>query len=111
MDIARFEIAGEKLFVWLLIVLGLIAAVFAGIMVGSNPLPVFILFSTLVLSITWIAGARERWWLLVPPAGILGGFFYFGYKIYPHEIALFACAVPLAMMVALRATPARLHLP
>jgi len=109
MDIARFEIAGEKLFVWLLIVLGLIAAVFAGIMVGSNPLPVFILFSTLVLSITWIAGARERWWLLVPSAGILGGFFYFGYKIYPHEIALFACAVPLAMMVALRATPARLH--
>ena len=109
MDIARFEIAGEKLFVWLLIFLGLIGAVFAGMMVGSNPLPVFIVFSTLILSVTWIAAARERWWLLVPPAAILGGFFYFGYKIYPHEIALFACALPLALLLALRAAPMRLR--
>ena len=109
MDIARVEIAGEKLFIWFVIVLGLIAAVFTGLMIGNNPIPIFIIISTLAISIIWVAGARERWWLLVPAAGTLGGFFYFGYKVYPHEIALFACVVPLAMLVALRAAPMRLN--
>ena len=109
MDIARFEVAGEKLFIWLLIFLGAIVAILAGLMIGTYSIPVFIIFMTLGLAITWIVGARERWWLLVPAAGTLGGFFYFGYKIYPHEIALFACVAPLALLLALRATPTGLH--
>jgi len=111
MDIARYEIAGEKLFVWLLIFLGALVAVFTGCMIGTYSIPFFIIFLTLAFSILWIAGARERWWLLVPAAGTLGGFFYFGYKVYPHEIALFVSVAPLALLVALRAAPARLQRP
>ncbi len=111
MDLARYQIAGEKLSVWLLIFLGAIAAVFIGFMMGGNAIPVFVIFLTLTFSIVWIAGARERWWLLVPAAGTLGGFFYFGFKVYPQEIALLASVVPVALMLAFRAAPVRLHRP
>jgi len=109
MDTARLEIAGEKLFVWALIFLGAIVAILTGFLIGTDAVPIFIVILAIALSITWLAGARERWWLLVPAAGTLGGYFYFGYKIYPHEIALLACFVPLAMAFAVRAPIAQLR--
>src|ERR1700674_6052278 len=78
-------------------------------MVGTYALPIFVVIVAIALSVTWIAGARERWWVLVPAAGTLGGYFYFGYKIYPHEVAVLACFVPLAMALAVRAPVAQLR--
>src|SRR5438876_12380719 len=103
MDESDLKFGAEKLFVWALIFLGGILSILTGFMVGTYALPIFVVIVAMALSITWIAGARERWWLLVPAAGTLGGYFYFGYKIYPHEVALLACLVPLAMALAVRA--------
>ena len=66
MDESDLKFGGEKLFVWALIFLGGILSILTGFMVGTYALPIFVVIVAMALSITWIAGARERWWLLVP---------------------------------------------
>jgi hypothetical protein len=109
MNESNVRLGGEKLFVWALIFLGAIVSILTGFMIGAYAIPMFVVIVAIALLITWIAGARERWWLLVPAAGTLGGYFYYGYKIYPHEVALLACFVPLAMAFAVRAPIAQLR--
>ncbi len=50
----------------------------------------------------WTFLAREAWWLLLPMALGFGGTFFFGFKIYTHEIALLVCLLPLVPLIAAR---------
>ena len=61
MDESDLKFGGEKLFVWALIFLGAIVAILTGFMIGTYAVPIFIVILAIALSITWIAGARERW--------------------------------------------------
>ena len=40
--------------------------------------------------------------MLVPAAGTLGGYFWFGFKLYPHEVALAGSLIPLIIATAVR---------
>ncbi len=59
-----------------------------------------VLILTLLLVWTFVAG--ERWWILLPVAVSLGGFFYWGRKVHTYELALALCALPLIPVLAVR---------
>jgi hypothetical protein len=48
----------------------------------------------------WVFFARDAWWLLLPMAIGFGGMFYFGFKVYTHEIMLVVCFLPLLPQLA-----------
>ncbi len=50
----------------------------------------------------WIFFAREAWWVMVPAVVSAGGVFYFGFRIYPHEIGMVVSLLPLVPVVAVR---------
>lgn len=102
MPFANSQIFGPRVGLIFVTVLGLIGCVVVGATMGSNALPVVISFATFALGLTWVALAKARWWLLVPAAGTLGGYFWFGFKLYPHEVALAGSLLPLVMAMALR---------
>ena len=87
---------------WIVIFLGMILSIFVGILVGTDAVRTVIVLLVLCLSTAWLFLARERWWVLMPMASLLGGYFYFGYKIYAHEVALLGCVIPLALGRAVR---------
>ena len=95
MDTIAPQVGGEKVYLWLLMAVGLVLAGFLGMLIGTDAVATVIVIASVGASLAWLIVARQRWWLLMPAAGTLGGYFYFGFKIYPHEIALLGCAVPL----------------
>ena len=97
MDTIAPQIGGEKVYLWLLMAVGLVVAGFLGVLIGTDAVTTVIVIAATGGSLAWLIVARQRWWLLMPVAATLGGFFYFGFKIYPHEIALLGCAVPLLL--------------
>ena len=52
----------------------------------------------------WMILARGAWWVLLPFALSFGGLFYFGFKVYTHEVGLALCFLPLLPMLAVRRT-------
>ena len=101
MDGTTVRFGGDRLSIWLVIFLGILAAVTAGYMIGTDAVSTIIVLAALAFSIAWLIVARRRWWLLMPVAGTIGGYFYFGFKIYPHELALVGCFVPLLISRAI----------
>ena len=55
----------------------------------------------------WMLAAQELWWMLLPAAYSFGGLFWFGFRIYTHEVALFLTL--LALLPWLLATTARIR--
>jgi hypothetical protein len=102
MDIAIRDFGGERLHIWVVVFLGVILSIYTGVMVGSDAVRTSVVVLTIILSIAWIATARRVWWLLMPPAAALGGYFYFGFRLHPHEVALLGCLIPLAITRAVR---------
>lgn len=102
MSIANRDFFGPRFGLFAVAALGLIVAVFLGSMVASNALVTVIVIGTLCLILSWLFLARQRWWVIVPAAGTLGGYFWFGFKLYPHEVAIAACLAPLIMTLAIR---------
>jgi hypothetical protein len=94
----------ERIHIWIVIALALTLAIYTGVLVGDAPVHTFVFVLTVVSLIAWVTTARRVWWVLMPAAAVLGGYFYFGFRIYPHEVALLACLVPLGIAQALRAT-------
>jgi len=101
MDVA-LRLGGERIFVWFVIFLGFVAAIAFGFLVGEDSVTTAIVLAATLGTLAWVALARRRWWLIVPAAAGIGGYFYFGFKIYPHEVALLGAFVPLALAVAVR---------
>ena len=79
--------------------------------VGDYAINTVIVIATLALAFGWIVRAKQRWWLLVPAAGTLGGYFWFGFKLYPHEVALAGCLIPLVLGRAVRLRDTAQHRP
>ncbi len=102
MSFADRQLIGPRIALWIVTVIGLLVCAAIGVTVGSYALAAVIVITTLVLSLTWTFMAKERWWLLVPAAGTLGGYFWFGFKLYPHEVALAASLFPLCLGLAVR---------
>ncbi|MGI8438581.1 MAG: hypothetical protein ACR2NX_17045, partial [Chthoniobacterales bacterium] len=101
MDVA-LRLGGERIFVWFVIFLGLIGALVFGFLVGEDSVTTAIVLAATLGIFAWVALARRRWWLIVPAAAGVGGYFYFGVKIYPHEVALLGAFVPLGLALAVR---------
>ena len=91
---AQLKFGGQRVAVWILIFLGLVLSIFAGAMVGNNAVSTVIEVFVIGAAISWVLMAGERWWVVVPAAGAVGGYFYFGHKIYTNEIAFMACLPP-----------------
>ncbi len=96
------QILGPRVGLGLMTGLGLVVCAAIGLTMGSNSLPIVIVIATIVLALIWVTRAKQRWWLLVPAAGTLGGYFWFGFKLYPHEVALAGSLVPLMITSAIR---------
>src|SRR2546423_13422920 len=98
MDVlANRRIGGENVFLWFVIFIGMAASLLMGMLVGADPIRTVVLLVTIIAAVTWISAARTGWWLLVPALAGVGGYFYFGFKIYPHELALLGGVIPLAL--------------
>ncbi|MEP6820923.1 MAG: hypothetical protein ABI946_01090 [Chthoniobacterales bacterium] len=82
--------------------LGLVGALAFGVLVGEDSVTTAIVLVAALAGFAWVALARKRWWLIVPAAAGIGGYFYFGFKIYPHEVALLGAFVPLGLALAVR---------
>jgi hypothetical protein len=95
MDTIAPHFRGERLSQWGIIFVGLAIASFTGYMIGTDAITTIVVIVSLISSIAWLILARTRWWLLMAVAGTIGGYFYFGFKLYPHEVALVGCFVPL----------------
>ena len=95
------RIGGEKIYLLLVMGLGMALAGVLGMLIGTDAVATVIVIAAAGGALAWLVVARKRWWLLMPAAGTLGGYFYFGFKIYPHEIALLGCIVPLLISRAL----------
>lgn len=102
-DITTQQIGGEKVFIWLVILLGALVCGAVGFLIGSDPTTTCVVLVCGAFVLLWTFTAGKRWWLLMPIAGALGGYFYFGFKLYPHEVALAGCLAPLMMARAMRA--------
>ena len=96
------QIFGPRVGLGLMTGLGLVVCAAIGLTMGSNSLPIVIVIATIVLALIWVTRAKQRWWLLVPAAGTLGGYFWFGFKLYPHEVALAGSLIPLMITTAIR---------
>ena len=104
MSFADRELFGPRVALFVVTALGLLVCIAVGTTMGSNSVRVVITLATIALLLAWVAMAKDRWWLLVPAAGTLGGYFWFGFKLYPHEVALAGCLVPLFLAMAVRRT-------
>lgn len=102
MSFSDRALIGPRMGIWMATAICLLACVAIGMAVGNYPVGTAIMLATLALGLTWINAARERWWLLVPAAGTLGGYFWFGFKLYPHEVALAGSLIPLLLARTLR---------
>jgi hypothetical protein len=103
MEITTRQIAGERPFIWVVILLGAVFCGLTGFLIGSDPIATCVMLFSVVLTIVWTLNAGKRWWLLMPIAGALGGYFYFGFKLYPHEVALAGCLAPLVIARSMQA--------
>ncbi len=93
---------GPRIGLWIIAAIGLIVCAVLGAAVANDAVSTVIVIGTITLCIAWATAAGQRWWLLVPVAGTLGGYFYFGFKLYPHEVALAASLFPLVLGLAIR---------
>ncbi len=93
---------GPRFGLWVIAVIGLITCAALGMAVANDAVSTVIVIGTVTLALIWATTARGRWWLLVPAAGTLGGYFYFGFKLYPHEVALAGSLLPLILVSAVR---------
>ncbi len=84
------------------LVVGLIASLFIGSLLGSEDYELVIIIFLGLFGLAWMITAGDRWWLPMPFAVGLGGVFYAPFKIYPHELALAACGVALLPRVFLK---------
>jgi hypothetical protein len=55
----------------------------------------------LAMTVVWVFFAGSRWWLLMPPAVTFGGFFFFDFKLYLHEVTLPLCLIALLPAIAM----------
>ncbi|MEO6971709.1 MAG: hypothetical protein ABI217_12545 [Chthoniobacterales bacterium] len=102
MSFSDRALIGPRLGIWMATAVGLLVCVAIGMAVANYAVGTAIMLATFALGLTWITTAKERWWLLVPAAGTLGGYFWFGFKLYPHEVALAGALIPLFLGRALR---------
>jgi hypothetical protein len=102
MDIATRPAGGERLYLWLAIAVAMAGCVLAGAIIGQNAIVAVIVLVGIVGALLWIFFARDRWWVLLPMAGAMGGYFYFGHKVFTNEVALLSCLAPLAIGIAMR---------
>lgn len=68
--------------------------------VAAGELVVFTLWVVALGLVIWTFFAREAWWLLMPIAIGFGGVFYFGFKLYTHELMLAISFLPLLPQLA-----------
>ncbi len=90
-------------------------AVFLAAAFGAFAIRFFSLYGTVGLVLVfvpvfvgiWMLAAQELWWILLPAAYSFGGMFWFGFRLYTHEVALLL--VLLALLPWLLATNARIR--
>src|SRR5438477_3363578 len=102
MSFSDRALIGPRMGIWMATAICLLACIAIGMAVGNHAVETAIILTTFALGVTWINTAKERWWLLVPAAGTLGGYFWFGFKLYPHEVALAGSLMPLLLARSLR---------
>jgi hypothetical protein len=103
-----------KLTIWSVVLAGLVLAIFFGLSVSEASYTQLIFITSGVALAVWVVVARDRWWLPFPVAVAMGGFFYFGFRIFIHELMLAACLLPLIVNIATRKeimTPFRQKIP
>ena len=82
--------------------IGLIVALLIGLFVVAEPGRNGSLAFGALAMFFWTVVFPQHWWVAVPAAVGIGGYFESQFKIYPHEVALGAAMIPLAVSLAIR---------
>ncbi len=99
--LSRSNESGVAVPVILAIIGGLVFAMFTGAAVGNAEYFKLILTGGAILGTIWLIVGIRFWWLPVFFLVPLGGFFYFGFRIYVHELAVLMSLVPLVGAIIL----------
>jgi len=93
----------EKKFTrFLVFSIGLIVALLLGIFVIAEPLRNSLIAFGGLTMLLWVVILPQHWWVAVPAAVGIGGYFEREFKIYPHEVALASAMIPLVVALAMR---------
>ncbi len=96
------RITPQRVLIWLIIAGGIAAGPVIAYFLCTVGLPLVFITAGLLAVAAWALIARDRWWVPFPAALVLGGTFYYGFKIPMHEIALLVCLFPLILALATR---------
>lgn len=80
---------------------GVLLAGFAGMWIAGEDYFRLILIAAGVAFTGWAIVGRHYWWVPIFFLTTLGGHFYFGFKIYAHELAVLVCLLPLVAALAM----------
>jgi hypothetical protein len=84
------------------ILAGLVIAFFFGINIAHGDYTQMTLLAIGACLVAWSMIGRRIWWLPIFFFACLGGHFYFGFKIYAHELAVIICLLPLIITLAMK---------
>ena len=98
----RFETqtSSVKIIGVLATIIGLFAAFWIAQSIGRSQYYSLILVTIFASGLTWAIAGVRIWWFPIFFLPALGGFFFLGFKIYVHELAVLACVFPLILALA-----------
>lgn len=83
------------------ILAGVLLAIFFGNIVGSENFFILMLIGLAAAGSLWVVFGQKVWWVPLFFFVALGGNFYFGFKIYLHEVAVLFALAPLIFVFCL----------
>lgn len=81
-------------------IIGLFAAFWLAQSIGRGNYYSLILVAAISGGLIWAIAGVRIWWFPIFFLPSLGGFFFLGFKIYVHELAVAACIFPLILALA-----------
>ncbi|MCX7712690.1 MAG: hypothetical protein N2035_03350 [Chthoniobacterales bacterium] len=89
----------QKLLIPIVFFISITFALYSGVLISEEKYVELLLISSCIIVFLWMVFGYEYWWLPMFFFLGLGGFFYFGFKVYLHEIAVLISVLPLVFVI------------
>lgn len=96
------KVTNQRVFIWLVTAIGILLSPVLAWAICYYGYQMALIVLGLLIVAGWAFIARDRWWVPFPASLILGGTFYYGFKIPMHEMTLLICLFPLMLALATR---------